>query len=197
MRRNGAEGARALAVGLAIWAGAAAAQPADGDALRFADDEGCVWLRVEIGDAVAWAAAIGEDGDQICEPELAGAAEDPAADSQDASTPENAGAAIEAAPAASPVVREARRGPKGGAPVFPAPGHYVQVGAFAEPENAARVVVLLHGAGYGVLKQDFHLRAGLLRALFAGPFATRDEAEAARALARENGMGDALIWSQR
>ncbi len=170
------------------------------------DTEGCVWLRVEIGSQIAWAAALGPDGVQVCDAAAGGdrVASGPApataeigstaeADGETLSgqTPEAAATAPEAEMPSVPLVKTRRLV----VPRFPAPGHYLQVGAFAEAPNAARTVALLQAAGFGVLKSDQAYRGGTLRTVYAGPFETRAAAETARAQVRPQGYPDAFIWS--
>ncbi|WP_284162675.1 SPOR domain-containing protein [Frigidibacter sp. SD6-1] len=56
---------------------------------------------------------------------------------------------------------------------------WVQVGAFADPANAAAAASAVKGADFPVARQK--LRGGALTAILAGPFATLSEAAAARA----------------
>jgi hypothetical protein len=72
-----------------------------------------------------------------------------------------------------------------------APGdrHYVQVGAFAVPGNAVRARETLRAIGLPTARAE---TAGLTM-VFAGPFATEDEARIAQGAARGAGYGDAFI----
>jgi hypothetical protein len=72
-------------------------------------------------------------------------------------------------------------------------GLYVQVGTFGEPSNAAGASARLSALGLPVSKGKFTSSGRLLQVVYAGPFASGAEAQAALRAARGNGFSDAFI----
>ena len=70
---------------------------------------------------------------------------------------------------------------------------YVQVGAFGEPSNAAGASARLKAMGYPVSKGQFSKQGKALQVIYAGPFATGLDAQAALTFAHNNGFSDAFI----
>lgn len=68
---------------------------------------------------------------------------------------------------------------------------FVQVGTYAVPSNAEGVVGRLRDLGFPVAQGTFG--NGALRVVYAGPFATGAEAQAALTIARQAGFADALV----
>lgn len=163
----------AVAFGLTLAViGAASAQPANvpQDAgTRFVDEDGCAWQRLDIGGETAWAAVIGPDREQVCEPVT-----DPVA------------VPTETVAAKS---KRVQRDPK-----FPAVGYHIQVGAFREAENAERTILRLQAANLNALRQSFVRTDRALQIIYAGPFPTAESAAMARAQIRAMGYGDAFVW---
>lgn len=169
-------GALGLAAGIASagLADGPAETPAEGyAAARYVDSAGCAFSRVTIGAEVFWAPQIGADGAALC-----------------GLTP-----TVQASPDADalPSIPPTRRA---SAPEFPEDGRYVQAGAFADPDNAARIIGQMQALGLTVLRQDYPRGSGTLRVLYAGPLG--DAAAAARALGavRNLGLRDAFLWEQ-
>ncbi|OSP53882.1 SPOR domain-containing protein [Pseudoruegeria sp. SK021] len=168
----------ATVLGGALSAGALAADPVDLPPPGFAatdyiDAAGCAYVRVALGAEVLWAERRQEDGAQVC-----------------GQTPSRARLV------ASDEVPEIPPNRKGTAPQFPQSGQYVQVGAFGRTATADAVAVTLQSLGLTPLRQDFRRGSGQLRVLFAGPFSTDAAADAARDLVRQQGFGDAFLWTQ-
>ena len=67
---------------------------------------------------------------------------------------------------------------------------YVQVGAFGEPANVTGAVARLATLGLPATKSK---AGGALQVVFAGPFATGEQAQAALRVARANGFVDAFV----
>jgi hypothetical protein len=170
---------RALACGLLLWTGAAAAEPAeppppDYAAAEYVDSAGCVFQRVDIGSRAIWGARLGADGQPVC------------------------GIAPSVAPPGlSDALPEVPPNRRNRAPAFPEPGNYVQVGAFGQRGNADKVVQRLQLRQLPVLRQDFPRGRGILRVLFAGPFPDADTTREALETVREMGFGDAFVWQQQ
>jgi cell division septation protein DedD len=72
-------------------------------------------------------------------------------------------------------------------------GFFVQVGAFGEPSNADGASARLTGLGLPVSKGKFTSGGRVLQVVYAGPFASGAEAQAALRAARGNGFSDAFI----
>ena len=70
---------------------------------------------------------------------------------------------------------------------------YVQVGTFGEPTNAEGVRARLKGLGLPVSNGKFRKQGKVLQVVYAGPFASGAEAQAALSAARGNGFADAFI----
>lgn len=164
---------------LVLSAGAAAAQPAEPPPEDFAggvyvDSTGCAFQRAEVGSRAVWGARIGPDGQPVCgqEPSVA-------------------------PPGLSDLLTSVPPNRRGRAPDFPAPGNYVQVGAFGQRENADRVVQRLQMQDLPALRQDFTRGRGILRVLFVGPFGDADSTTAALDTVRDMGFDDAFVWQQQ
>ncbi len=72
-------------------------------------------------------------------------------------------------------------------------GLYVQVGAFGEPSNADGASARLSALGLPVSKGKFTSGGKVLQVVYAGPFASGADAQAALRAARGNGFSDAFI----
>ena len=70
-------------------------------------------------------------------------------------------------------------------------GHYVQVGVFADPANAARAIARLKSMGLTVSSATGQKGGHPVKAVMAGPFASAAEQQAALAALRRAGYGDA------
>lgn len=70
---------------------------------------------------------------------------------------------------------------------------YVQVGAFGEPTNADGATARLMALGLPVSKGKFSKQGKMLQVIYAGPFASGGDAQAALFAARGNGFSDAFI----
>ena len=104
------------------------------------------------------------------------------------SPPASAVAALEvAAPAppasAAPLIRASaiREAPPEVQSAKPAATYYIQVGAYAEKENARKVMLRLQAADLQAYRQLVSARRGALIQVRVGPFASRDDALAAAA----------------
>ena len=141
-----------------LAAAGAAAGPAEPPPEGFAgatwvDSQGCAFQRVEVGEAVVWADRLSAQGAPVC-----------------GLTPSRS----DLSPSdALPEIPPKRRG---GAPVFPAPGVYAQIGAFTGKARADALVTALQASGVAVLRQDFSRNGALLRVIYAGPLGTGAEA---------------------
>ena len=71
--------------------------------------------------------------------------------------------------------------------------HYVQVGSFGVPANADRARGRLAGLGMPVSAGRGSIKGKPVQVVFAGPFGSAGEAQAALAAARRAGFGDAFI----
>lgn len=168
-------------------------QPAESPPAGFAEDSyvdstGCGFLRVLVGNEPVWAPRYRIDGTQLCglQPSYstqAGTGEGSPLGAQDTQGPADGQA--QAAPDADDVSDPAEARSR-------APGYYVQAGAFGLRENAFEVRDRFLAQGWGAETQP----AGRLTAVFAGPFVQQDEAQAALALIRRQGMPDAFVFRQ-
>ncbi len=70
---------------------------------------------------------------------------------------------------------------------------FVQVGAFGDPANANGAAARLSALGLPVSKSKSNLGAAALQVVFAGPFASGSDAQAALQTLRGNGFADAFI----
>ena len=70
---------------------------------------------------------------------------------------------------------------------------YVQVGTFGQPDNAAGVRARLSALGLPVSTSKIIRQSKVLQIVYAGPFATRDEARVAMAITRNAGFSDAIL----
>ena len=77
--------------------------------------------------------------------------------------------------------------------VQPSGAHYVQVGTFGVPENAAGASQRLAALGLPVSKGKMTKGGKTLQIVYAGPFASSAEAQAALRVARGAGFGDAIL----
>ena len=73
----------------------------------------------------------------------------------------------------------------------------VQIGAFTTTARADAFVRRLRADGLPLLRQDFPRGGGLLRVLYAGPFASPRAAAAARDTVRAMGFADAFTWAHQ
>lgn len=201
-----------LGLGALCWVGLAAmaqAQPAETPPAdiggTYVDSVGCAWQRVAIGEQVAWAALIGAGGAQICDlaPSVAVAPNVPdpvtaevetaaSATEETAAVAAVAPSTVQAKPAAGSAKVKSKPAVK--RPAFPRAGYYIQVGAFGDQGNADRAVQLMMSHGFGALRQNFTGRTSM-QIVYAGPFASRVDAEAARRSVRTDGYRDAFIWA--
>ena len=78
-------------------------------------------------------------------------------------------------------------------PAKPAKGALVQIGTFGVPANAEAVVNRLAALGLPVAKGRTNTGGKSLQIVFAGPFATTAEAQAALSKARRAGFADAFL----
>lgn len=164
------------------------APPAGFAAEAYVDSAGCGFLRVVVGEDLIWAPRYRADGTQLCGllPSFAGHStlSDPPPDPADGP--------------AAPTVSAGQAGPDPSEAAEPAsertrpPGFYVQAGAFGLRENAFGVRDGFLAQGWGAETQP----AGRLTAVFAGPFADADAAQAALGLIRRQGMPDAFVFRQ-
>lgn len=159
-----------LAAALCLLAAPALAQPAeappDGFAAQvFVDSEGCVFHRAALAGRTVWAQRLDADGAPVCG---------------------RAPSVAQAPAAALPRIPPARAGAE---PDFPAPGVYVQLGAFTAESTADRIARNLQARGYTLLRQDFPR----VFVLFAGPFESMEPARAARRDLRARGFPDAFL----
>ena len=179
-----------LGLGLCV-PGAASAQsdlpvPAEPPPAGFApdayiDSAGCGILRVRVGGDPVWAPRFRMDGTQLCGlPPSFGATPGTATETGSDPRPET-GSVADADDASDP--GEERTRP---------PGYYVQAGAFGLRENALGVRDAFLAQGWGAETEP----AGRLTAVFAGPFAGEEDAQAALALIRRQGMPDAFVFRQ-
>jgi hypothetical protein len=156
---------------LVLLAGAAQAQapaeppPSGWTAEGYVDSAGCVFHRVELGGDVVWAQRLGPDGAPLC------------------------GQPPSVQPSLSDTLPSIPPSRAGAVPDFPAPGIYLQLGAFAATGTADRIAADLQTQGYRLLRQDFPR----LRVLFTGPFADDETAAAARQDLRGRGFPDAFL----
>src|SRR5262249_51235561 len=74
----------------------------------------------------------------------------------------------------------------------PVAGFVVQLGAFSSPDTAERVRAAAHSAG-SVGVEPRSPASGMLYRVRMGPYATREDAEAARAAAANLGFGQAIV----
>ena len=168
----------------AAWAQDSLPEPAEVPPAGFAadayvDSAGCGFLRVMVGGQQVWAPRYRMDGTQLC--------------GLQPSFGVQAGAGSEASPESAAETGESPAAPagaaeEGGRP----PGYYVQAGAFGLRQNALGVRDGFIAQGWGAETQP----AGRLTAVFAGPFADIEAAEAALAVIRRDGMPDAFIFLQ-
>jgi rare lipoprotein A len=96
-------------------------------------------------------------------------------------------------PSASPAVQPVAYQPPAPMPVAPNGSYFVQVGAFSDVDNAHRVQSAVSSAGQAAIDVR---RIGSGSELFRvriGPFASREEAEAARASAEALGYAESVI----
>lgn len=70
---------------------------------------------------------------------------------------------------------------------------YVQVGSFGQPANADRARGRLAGLGLPVAGGKASIKGKAVQVVYAGPFGTASDAQAALAAARRAGFGDAFI----
>jgi len=70
---------------------------------------------------------------------------------------------------------------------------YVQVGTFGQPANADSVRARLASLGLPVSTSNITRKGKVLQIVFAGPFATTAEAQAALAATHSAGYGDAIL----
>lgn len=167
-----------------------AEMPPPGYAERsYTDSRGCLFQRAVVNGATSWIAVTDVTGAALCNGAVpaaaASAAPAPVAAAPDATpaplevpTPAaTAAAATAKAPAAAPVAvtAAAKAAEPATAATGTAPRYWVQVGAFAVPDNADAAADRLRGAGHGVAR--LAVRKGRLTAILAGPFAARAEAE--------------------
>ncbi|MCB2116403.1 MAG: SPOR domain-containing protein [Rhodobacteraceae bacterium] len=101
--------------------------------------------------------------------------------------PAGPGGAARPAPAAT---AEAAKAPAAMRPAATG-GHYVQVGVFADPANAARAIARLKSMGLTVSSATGQKGGHPVKAVMAGPFASAAEQQAALAALRRAGYGDA------
>jgi cell division septation protein DedD len=95
---------------------------------------------------------------------------------------------------AKPIVASATPASKPAVAASAAGGsYYVQVGAFGEPSNAQGATARLEALGLPVSKGKFTSHGKLLQVVYAGPFASGADAQAALNAARGNGFSDAFI----
>lgn len=176
-----------------VGASVVAAQPADTPPAdvggTFVDRTGCAWQRVVIGEEVSWAALIAADGAQLCGLAPTVAASAPV----DATASDAEATAQSAEPAPAAVTKWTQSASKAKRPNFPQPGYYVQIGAFSRADYTERAIGFLQGKGFSALQATYRGRTPL-QVIYAGPFASRAEADIARRAARQNGYRDAFIW---
>ncbi len=86
------------------------------------------------------------------------------------------------APASQPVAPAGRAG-----------ASYVQVGTFGQPANAEGVKTRLAAMGFPVSTSKITRSGKVLQIVYAGPFASRADAESALSAARGAGFGDAIL----
>ena len=70
---------------------------------------------------------------------------------------------------------------------------FIQVGAFGDPANAQGAAARLSALGLPVAKGKSNKSVAALQVVYAGPFASGSEAQAALAAVRGNGFADAFI----
>ncbi len=71
--------------------------------------------------------------------------------------------------------------------------YYVQVGTFGVPENASGAAARLSSIGLPAAKGKMSSKGKILQIVYAGPFATKAEAQAALTAARAAGFSDAIL----
>ncbi len=106
-------------------------------------------------------------------------------------------AALPPAPAPEPAASAV--GQPVDAPPQPRPrleGHGVAVGLFADPANAERAARRLRGAGLPVVSDPVESARGTLTRVRVGPFATREQAQAAAETVRQLGL-EARVFGPR
>jgi len=141
--------------------------PADFTGPSWVDAAGCAWQRATMNGDTVWAQWLDADKAPICD----------------------------RTPTALPKVKAKiiARNAKGRNPVFPAPGTYIQVAAFANLANAEKTQRELAANGWGVLRQDWPK----WRVVYAGPFPDAAATAAALDKVHAMGFGDALTWTQK
>lgn len=106
-------------------------------------------------------------------------------------TPQRLRRAEDAQPAHS---RVSSRNAPATAPVAAAPaGRFVQIGSFAQRENAGRAIQRLQGMGLPVQVSRSTLRGKAVQVVSAGPFASAQQAAEALRHLRAAGYGDAIL----
>lgn len=88
-------------------------------------------------------------------------------------------------PATAPVQKKAAKAAKGGA--------YIQIGTFGQKSNADGASARLKGMGLPVARAKITSGGKPMQIVMAGPFGSAADAQAALAMARQAGFGDAFI----
>ena len=88
-------------------------------------------------------------------------------------------------PATAPVKKKVAKVAAGGA--------YIQVGTFGVASNADGAAARLKGAGLPVARAKITSGGKPMQIVMAGPFGSAADAQAALAMARQAGFGDAFI----
>jgi hypothetical protein len=165
---------------LALTAAAAGAEPlqpaelpsADYAGLQYVDSRGCTFARAGNGVEVVWIPRVSRQGIPECGNPPSG---------QRVPVAQDVSVQPEPAAAASGAEAEASG------------GYFVAVGSFGQPGNADRAAARLAELDYGVVRGRVQSGGGTLTTIFAGPFADRDSATAARQKLEDTGFPDAML----
>ena len=186
---------RALAAGLIlVLAGPALARdplrpaelpPADYAGQQYVDSKGCMFVRAGRDGEVLWIPRVSREGVPVCGNPPSGQRVPVLEEGAAATFEPEAPPAAQADAASPPVASEAAPG-----------GYFVAVGSFGVAENADRAEARLRELGYGVVRGRVEGGETALTTVFAGPFADRGAAAAARAALRDNGFPDAVVMGE-
>ncbi len=147
--------------------------PQDYNGQQYVDSKGCLFLRAGSGGQTIWVPRVTRRGASICGYPPSGSRVPVVEDGA-------------AAPASPPQDTVARAPVAGGALL-------VAIGSFAVAENADRAESRITALGLPVHRGSLVRRGSMLVTVFAGPFATSAEADAALKSARAAGFADAVV----
>ena len=156
--------------------------PASYKGQQYVDSAGCLFMRVGEGGKTQWIPRVSKAGARVCGYPPSGQRVPIAS-------------ATAAAPVAEPVAEPVAKAPAAKAEAVTAGtgAFVVAVGSFGVVDNADRAEAKVRAKGYPVTRRQLGGRNAGLTAILAGPFATAEEASAARIALVAAGFPDAML----